>query len=121
MDSTRARIMVFLALTFILSQSALAQGPIYGTIATKINDVLCQFFNVFWNIIGVLAVVVILAASVQWIISRDEPAKRKQSQKIIIAVIIGLILAAITVRVIDGVADAVGLPGVDALCAQVSG
>ena len=79
---------------------------------------MCNFYNVFWNIIGLLGVVVILAAGVEWVISRDDPGKRKMAQNIIIVTIIGLLLAAIAIKLIDDVATTVGVSLVDVACTK---
>lgn len=111
---------IFFAVLF-LSQAVVALAEPWLGIATSILLLLCAFFKIFWDIISVLAVVVILAAAVQWIISRDDPAKRKQALDIIIAVIIGLILAMITITVIDEVAKALDLPTVYGPCKLAAG
>lgn len=96
-----------LLLAILLSQSAAALPDTYEKIATTVSNVICDFYNVFWSVIGVLGVVVILAAGVEWVLSRDDPGKRKMAQSIIIAVIIGLLIAAITKTLLNSISTSV--------------
>ena len=64
----------------------------YEGIMTPIQAVICGTYGIFIDIAATLAALVFIAAAVQWVISRDDPGKRKTAQDIMIHAIIGLIL-----------------------------
>jgi len=103
MKKINTLMIVLAALT--VAQDATAISASWSAVAQPVQNVLCDIYVIFWEIIGVLGVVVMLAAAVQWIMSRDDASKRKQAQDIVVAVIIGLIIAVIAKSLIDAVAS----------------
>ena len=100
--------LMFILIMLVMPTVNAAVGDPYNKVATSVMNVVCGFMRFFWRIIGLLGVVIIASAAVQWVISRDEPAKRKQARDIVVAVIIGLVLAAMTKTIINGITASVG-------------
>jgi len=80
----------------------------YQAVMTPVQSIICGIYSVFVFLAATLAGVVFIAAAVQWVASRDDPAKRKQAQSIMIHAIIGLMLVGIAntlimeIGVVDG-------------------
>jgi len=61
-------------------------------VETKVGSILCGIYYIFKGIVGPLAVLLFAVAGISWIVSRDEPAKRKQAEAAMIAIIVGVLL-----------------------------
>lgn len=92
--------MVFLLIVLFSNAKPAAAAFDYNAIMVPIQNVICGIYGVFIYIAATLAALVFLVAAVQWVASRDDPAKRKQAQTIMIHAIIGLIIVGIAAEII---------------------
>jgi len=111
---TKNTLLLVLALA-VLSVQAVADtreeiGSAIGTIVPFMST-LCRTFR---DAAGALASLIFLWAAVQWVMSRDEPAKRKQAKDMMIAVIVGVIIIGISIYIINSIVNSLGLIEVEA-------
>lgn len=68
----------------------------YQGISTPVTEILCGLWDGFKLLASSLAVLVFVAAGVQWVYNADDPGKRKAARDIMVHVIIGLIIVGIS-------------------------
>lgn len=105
-SSTRIRrlsrgLLLSLTLTLALAHQVSA-GP-WDDFKNATRDIICGIYVVFRGIVGPLAVLVFVIAGVQWIVSRDDPAKRKQAQDAMIVIVIGALMVGLVGPVLGGI------------------
>jgi hypothetical protein len=67
---------------------------------------LCKTFA---DAAGALASLMFLWAAIQWIMSRDDPGKRKKAQDMMIAVIVGVIIIGVSIYIVNSILESMGL------------
>lgn len=110
---TKNMVLACVAAFTLLSTACLAgtRQDIRDAIAT-IVPMMSSICKAFKDVAGAIASLIFLWAAVQWIISRDDPAKRKQSQDTIIAVVIGILILGLSIYIVKGIAESIDLvPG----------
>ena len=104
---TRKTILLVIAVIILSTAYASAQDitrqRIAGALMTvrPIMSTLCKALK---HIGGALASLIFLWAAIRWIMSRDEPAKRKQAKDMMVAVIIGILIVGLAISIVKGVA-----------------
>ena len=96
-------IRLLLCSIIILSSLKPAGALQYEQISSPVTKVICDIYQVLFQLALGIASLVFIAAIVQFIYARDDPGKRKQAKSIMIHAVIGLILAGITKEIIEGV------------------
>lgn len=76
-------------LIFLLAGSASAQSA-SKKLGEILSDYLCSIFEAVTSIVGVIAVLVLVAAGMRWLWSKEEPGERKQAKSMIENVLTGL-------------------------------
>lgn len=93
-----------LFMTLIFFSFASTAGAIdYQAMSSPIKNVICGIFGVLYDLVVAIASVVFIAAIVQFIYNRDDPAKRKQAQGIMVHAVVGLIIAGLTKSIINSI------------------
>jgi len=102
MKDTRARtalkktgLMVLVATILTLISLQVSAQLVYTNISNPVICIICLIYGVFIYVAASLAALVFVAAAVQWIASRDDPAKRKAALDIMVHAVIGLLLVGV--------------------------
>lgn len=108
-----------LALAVLLISAACASAD--TTTREKIRDavvtvspIMSQLCLALRDVGGAIASLIFIWAAVQWITSRDEPAKRNKARDTMIAVIIGIVILGLSISVVNGVITSMNLNAVNA-------
>jgi type IV secretory pathway VirB2 component (pilin) len=77
----------------------LVSGSASSGVATKLEwaarDMLCKLYYAMKNIVGVLSVLVIVAAGLRWVMSENDAGQRKLAKDAIKSVLIGIAIVLI--------------------------
>lgn len=91
---------ISLVILIILSSFAVAQDDWVIAITTLVCDILVDALK---DIVGALAAVVFVYAGIEYVISQDDPGKRKQARDMMVYAIVGIILVGIASTIISSV------------------
>lgn len=85
----KGKIILCLALSAGLASAATGVSSVLGSI---LGEYLCNIFLAMRNIIGPLAVLILIVAGLKWLYSEEDPGARKQAKFLIENVLIGLVV-----------------------------
>ncbi|MFH0859710.1 MAG: pilin [Candidatus Altiarchaeota archaeon] len=101
---------VQLAFTSILLLIALSSIVSAQSWVTAVSSIVCGLLvDALKNIVGALAAVVFVYSGVEYVISQDDPGKRKNARDMMIYALVGIILVGIAATIIGAVPGFTGL------------
>jgi len=90
------RVCVVFVLFSLLASVVSAVGAA-AALQTHSIDLICMLFKALRSITGLIAVFVIVAAGLRWVMSENDPGQRKLAKEIVISVMVGLVVIVIAV------------------------
>ncbi|MFH1788843.1 MAG: pilin [Candidatus Altiarchaeota archaeon] len=76
----------------LLAGTAAASGGVSSLLGVILSDYLCSIYYAMRNILGPLAVFILIIAGLKWLYSEEDPGARKQAKFLIENVFIGLVV-----------------------------